>query len=394
MSRERCLRGSSTSRVRHLTPQTFVGPRSFSTRTRLSYAAVGLGATAIRKPERLPSTRCPILRSGEAWIELPVTFAGSYFAPFLPDAMKLPSSGKEPPRLATARCLGSPLGFPWRCAEDASRRLLQPISRNEHPNRSPDSRAPQLALRSTSHRGRNEPRPASDSATTGVRPPCGNPTPDERALDGAHPTSASTSRALRSPWGAALGNPFRAAILVTVCSTAIETDEETSDAPCRAPTFAPSFRPTPSSESQNRFHHSRVNASGFPGPRRLPPSSAQSSLPRSPSPPSVARLCRRAPTSDADSPSRRSRAGGLDPYRKSLALFTPRLVRAERRSWTSAILKRPASTTSNRSNPTHRMPGRPDAQLLIVGGFASFRSRGQPGGIGPGVTRDDFTPLV
>lgn len=247
-------------------------------------------------------------------------------------------------------------------------------------------------------------RPAiADETSRGPPPTPRRPAPDHlaaiRPRMSVRLTALTQLRPLRRELSAPRGGRrwatrFRAAILVTVCSTAIETDEETSDAPCRAPTFAPGFRPTPSSESQNRFHHSRVNANGFPGPRRLPPSSAQSSLPRSPSPPSVARLCRRAPTSDADSPSRCSRAGGLDPYRKSLALFTPRLVRAERRSWTSAILKRPASTTPNRSNPTHRMPGRPDAQLLIVGGFASFRSRGQPGGIGPGATRDDFTPLV
>lgn len=45
---------------------TCVGLRNLSTSTRLSYAAVGLGATAIRKPERLPSARCSTLRSNEA----------------------------------------------------------------------------------------------------------------------------------------------------------------------------------------------------------------------------------------------------------------------------------------------------------------------------------------
>lgn len=45
---------------------TCVRSRSITTGTRLSYAAVGLGATAIRKPERLPSARCSILRSNEA----------------------------------------------------------------------------------------------------------------------------------------------------------------------------------------------------------------------------------------------------------------------------------------------------------------------------------------
>lgn len=64
-----------------------------------------------------------------------------------PDSMKLPSSGMEPPSLATALPLGLPLGSPWRCAKDASRRLLQLTSRNEHPYRSPDFRASRLAPR-------------------------------------------------------------------------------------------------------------------------------------------------------------------------------------------------------------------------------------------------------
>ena len=83
--------------------------------------------------------------------------------------MKLPSSGTEPPRLATALPLGSPLGSPRRCVEDASHRLLQPTSRNEHPNRSPDFRASRLAPR----------RPATaDMPTTSRSPP---PTPQRPA---------------------------------------------------------------------------------------------------------------------------------------------------------------------------------------------------------------------
>jgi hypothetical protein len=54
---------------------TCVRLRNFSTGTRLSYAAVGLGATAIRRPGRLPSARCPTLRLGEAWVARTFTIA-------------------------------------------------------------------------------------------------------------------------------------------------------------------------------------------------------------------------------------------------------------------------------------------------------------------------------
>jgi len=83
--------------------------------------------------------------------------------------MKLPSSRMEQPCLATARPLGLPLGSPWRCAKDASRRLLQLTSRNEHPYRSPDFRASRLAPRrpvTANEASRSPPltpqRPASD----------------------------------------------------------------------------------------------------------------------------------------------------------------------------------------------------------------------------------------
>lgn len=79
----------------------------------------------------------------------------------------------------------------------------------------------------------------------------------------------------------------------------------------------------------------------------------------------------------------------------SRALFAPRLMGAPRRSTISAILERPASTTSNRPNPAHRVLGRPSSQLLIAGGFALPCGRhGQPGGIGPGAARTDVTPFA
>ena len=127
-----------------------------------------------------------------------------------PDPMKLPSSGLEPPSRATARPLGSPLGSPRRCVKDASRRLLQLTSRNEHPDRSPEFRASRLAPRrpvSASKATRRAEAHLCPSAATGAGPPCGNPTPDELALDGANTASVLSIASLRSPWRTAAGPP-------------------------------------------------------------------------------------------------------------------------------------------------------------------------------------------
>lgn len=91
-----------------------------------------------------------------------------------------------------------------------------------------------------------------------------------------------------------------------------------------------------------------------------------------------------------------SRGGARPSPWFSKALIAPRLMGATRRSSTSAILERPASTTANRPNPAHRTLGRPSAQLLIAGGFDEplRERRGQPGGIGPGAARTDVTPIA
>jgi len=146
-----------------------------------------------------------------------------------PGAMKLPSSGMEPPCLATARPLGLPLGSPWRCAKDASRRLLQLTSRNEHPYRSPDFRATRLAPHRpvVASRRQDEPKPTSASAATDAEPPCGNPTPDELALDGACTSFGPSGREPLLPVGSSCwASPIsRAAVLAAVFSTASETAE-------------------------------------------------------------------------------------------------------------------------------------------------------------------------
>jgi hypothetical protein len=56
-------------------PRTCVRMRSSTTRAKPSYAAVGLGATAIRRLGRLPSARYPTLRLGEAWVARTFTIA-------------------------------------------------------------------------------------------------------------------------------------------------------------------------------------------------------------------------------------------------------------------------------------------------------------------------------
>jgi len=89
-------------------------------------------------------------------------------------------------------------------------------------------------------------------------------------------------------------------------------------------------------------------------------------LSRPPSPPPIARLCRRAPASDAASPPRCSRAGGLDsnhgfPWRALASHAEAGASHAPLVDFCNP--GRPASTTSNRPNPAHHPSGRPDEQL-------------------------------
>jgi hypothetical protein len=169
--------------------------------------------------------------------------------------------------------------------------------------------------------------------------------------------------------------------------------KETSDAPCRAPTYVSGSRPTPSSRNQNRFYRPRVNASGFPGSERLPSPSARTSLSGSPSPPPIARLCRRAPASDAASPPRRSRAGGLDldhgfPRRSSRqGWFRPRAARRLLQSWSDLRARPRIVRTPRTALPVARV-----RSFFSRVAPRSFRRRGQPGGIGPGAAQLDVTP--
>jgi hypothetical protein len=219
--------------------------------------------------------------------------------------MKLPSSGTEPPRLATARPLGLPLGSPRRCAEDASHRLLQPTSRIEHPEQIAGFPSSAACAAVTSHRERNGPRPASDSATTDAEPPCGNPAPDERALDGACPTSALSSRALRTPWGAALGSPFVAGRRAR--RGVFDRERDRRKRPLTSPV---ALRRTRRALARRHLRRTRTASTArastlaaFPARDAFPRRVLEKPLPRFPSPPPITRLCRRAPASDAASPS-------------------------------------------------------------------------------------------
>jgi len=73
-------------------------------------------------------------------------------------------------------------------------------------------------------------RSPAGRASYGVEPPCGNPTPDGHALDGAQPASASspaaTPKGSRAPLES--GTPVAAGL-----SPACEVGESTSDTPCR-----------------------------------------------------------------------------------------------------------------------------------------------------------------
>lgn len=181
---------------------------------------------------------------------------------------------------ASAPCYRATPRFASRLPSALRRRCFEPTSATDFSKRAPIQIAgfPSVAACAapTSLRRRNGPRPASDSAVTDARPPCGNPAPNEPRLTAPAQLRSSRSRASTPRGEQLLGNPK----FGLPCSPrrfqprAIPT-RETSDAPCRAPTYVPSSRPTPSSRNQNRFHYRRVNAGSFPGPERLPSTSAR-----------------------------------------------------------------------------------------------------------------------
>lgn len=130
-----------------------------------------------------------ILRSSEA-LRVPCHVRAKVLAPFRP--MRVSASRRDPsPHRATPCNLGLPRGSPRWPGEDASLRPLQPTvdTSTRRPFdfrarslRCTDRRMLPLLLSLESGRGRVLPCDAG--------PPCGNPTPAGRVLDGTPPASA------------------------------------------------------------------------------------------------------------------------------------------------------------------------------------------------------------
>lgn len=136
------------------------------------------------------------------------------------------------------------------------------------------------------------------------------------------------------------------------------------------PPVAPRFRPSSkaSTESQARFHRPRVNASGFPGPRRLPSTSAPYTAlaehrSRGGSPPPCPGLCRRGPASDALSLFVMLSHRGARPLTVAMGC-SPMIARTARRLPTSAIETNCEHNCLTVRAP-HTTPESPPAQLCL-----------------------------
>jgi len=157
--------------------------------------ATRLEATPPMSPECLPSVRSRSCDRAKP-SAFPVKFARKSSHPCRPIRASA-SSQDPPPHRATPCNLGLPLGSPrWR-GEDASLRPLQPtldtstrgpLDFRARSLRCADRRMLPLLLSLESGRGRVLPCDAG--------PPCDNPTPAGRALDGAPPASADPYTAL------------------------------------------------------------------------------------------------------------------------------------------------------------------------------------------------------
>jgi hypothetical protein len=141
-------------------------------------------------PGRLRSVRPSTLRSSEAALAFPVTFARFRLTPFRPAWGDSASSRHEPPRRATSRLLGLPLDSPRSREEDAPSRRLLP-THDTSTRGSPGSRARGFRLATA---------PPAPSVSPTLRfdagPPCGNPAPGRGRLTA--PPQLRLRRSLRS----------------------------------------------------------------------------------------------------------------------------------------------------------------------------------------------------
>jgi hypothetical protein len=135
--------------------------------------------------------------------------------------------------------------------------------------RPPDSRARSLRRRSASAMStEREPRAIQSAASDHLA--AIQPRVETRltACSSFRRTTCSPPRCNRKE---VKGSARRQSLPGVALSAAPRAGDPASDAPCRAPQVPIAEHPA---KSQDRFHRSRVNESGFPDPRRLPSTSA------------------------------------------------------------------------------------------------------------------------
>jgi len=187
---------------------------------------------SLRCPEHLRSDRDTTLRSRETRSRS-LDGHAPRLAPFSPTRSSPPCQGwGRPSGLLPARSvrLAAPLALAEKMLlTDFCNRPFDTSTRGtfDFRARSKLRRPPPRDLPDRSPAGR---------ASCGVEPPCGDPTPDGRALDGAQPASASSPAA--SPKGSRA--PLESGTSVAAgLSPACEVGESTSDTPCRHPRDGP-----------------------------------------------------------------------------------------------------------------------------------------------------------
>jgi len=286
------------SRVRCRVTPSFVRERDVSAAPGPPSAPLGLGVTPPARPGCLPSDRLSTIPAERGDL-CDYVFRSRVEAPRHPftSAPRPSPSGIGSFAAAIQRSLGSPLGSPRARWQDASHRLLQPtrtlstprcrsISR-ARPSRllaQPRSAADLLAAAWSSRLpfGSSSTRPKPDrrgipsagaGGTTKRRKTTisGNPAPGESSSDVEPPASTGFVLATLSEEGPCLAVR---GTLAAAFSTAREVGEPISDVPCHLPSTHVRRCRALSLAGQNRFPHRRVNDDGFPGPGRLPSTSA------------------------------------------------------------------------------------------------------------------------
>lgn len=286
-------------------------------------------------PRRLPSARLPGLVATGRCALAHGKLARARLAPFRVAPRVRSSSGKRSPLHAPPPRLARPRDRTRFDGEDASHRRLQPTL-DTCTRRT--ARFPCSAARAADDRGPRRPdRPRPERrAAHDARPPLDDPAPGEPVLDGTRSASTHSPASPLGPGRVTGRRPRARGVFVH--------RRDRSREPLTPPVTPPRLRLSPArSRSRDRVRHPRVNASGLPGrgafPRRVPRSLlAQGRCP----PPSPTRdTPARLPTSLH----RPALAGPARPTSDTPGAL-PGAAVDRRRSSTSAILMRSASTTS------------------------------------------------